>query len=88
MASHGASVGRAAKAGEGKVGDGVNARTPVGYDSTGFLFLVSAFSLRGIGPALLFCLVALGDGSVMLHNGVAYLMPRLFRDVGSLSRGC
>ena len=49
---------------------------------------MSAFLLRGFGPALLFCLVALGDGSLMLHNGVAYLMPRLFRDVGSLSRGC
>ena len=54
MASHGASVGRAAKAGEGKVGDGVNARTPVGYDSTGFLFLVSAFPLRGYGAGTIF----------------------------------
>ena len=49
---------------------------------------MSAFSLRGFGPALLFCLVALGDGSVMLHNGVASVIPRLFRDVDSLSRGC
>ena len=38
----------------GNVADGVNARAPVGYDSTGFLFLVSAFLLRGFGPALFF----------------------------------
>ena len=36
------------------VADGVKARAPLGYDSTGFLFLVSAFSLRGFGPALFF----------------------------------
>ena len=49
---------------------------------------MSAFSLRGFGPALFFCLVALGDGAVMLHNAVASAMPRLFRDVNSLSRCC
>ena len=37
-----------AVAGVANVADGVKARAPVGYDSTGFLFLVSAFLFAGI----------------------------------------
>jgi len=60
------------------VADGVKARAPLGYDSTGFLFLVSTFPLPGSGSALFFCLVALGDGSVSVQNVQRCVMPLLF----------